>query len=461
MTEPTGAQRERSTPTDGTRHTCFFPNGFTWGASTSAYQIEGAWNVDGKGESVWDRFTHEEENIQDGTTGDVAGDHYHRYAEDIELLSDLGVQAYRFSISWPRIMPSGRGRVEERGVDFYDRLVDRLLKSGITPWITLFHWDTPSALEDRGGWTNRSTAFRFADYATEVVRRLGDRVSHWITLNEPLSVTGAGYLAGTHAPGRRSPVAAARVAHVLLLANGLARLAIKEEQSDATVGIANSFAPVYPHRHVDERAARLVSAVLNELFMDPLYFGRYPRVLSPLMHLLNRQIRPGDWDIIAGAPDFIGVNHYSRYIARRTLFPFIGFRLLRPLYEQVLFTDLDWEVYPPGFYRILRWIRERYKNPPVVVTENGAAYDVPVCNGGVADRRRIDYLRLYLLELHKAIRNGQDIRGYFVWSLLDNFEWAHGYRQRFGLVHVDYSTQRRTRKDSYFYYRDVVTTNAV
>jgi beta-glucosidase len=408
-------------------HPLLFPDRFIWGVSTSAYQIEGAWKTDGKGESVWDRFSHTDGTIRDGSTGDVACDHYHRYREDVSLLSDLGVEAYRFSLSWPRIMPAGDGTVEIRGLDFYDRLVDRLLEGGITPWITLFHWDTPSAVEDRGGWTNRTTASLFADYAALVVRRLGDRVFRWITLNEPLSVTGAGYLAGTHAPGRRSPVAAARAAHVFLLAHGLARCAIRSEQPDAAIGIANSFAPVYPHRHVDERAARLVSAVLNELFMDPLYFGRYPRVLSPLIHLLNRHIRPGDWDIITGAPDFIGVNHYSRFIAQRTLFPYIGFRLLRPLYEQVLCTDMEWEVYPPGFYRILRWIRERYNNPPVVVTENGAAYDDPVIDGVVADRRRIDYLRRYLQELHRAIHNGQEIRGYFVWSL-------RGCGQKLGLL---------------------------
>lgn len=438
-----------------------FPDSFVWGTSTSAYQIEGAWNEDGKGESTWDRFTHAVRSIKDGTNGDVACDHYHRLSEDVDLIANLGVNAYRFSISWPRIMPLGTGAVEPRGLAFYDRLVDQLLERGVTPWVTLFHWDLPQALEERGGWTARDTARYFAEYAQVVVRHLKDRVSHWITLNEPLSVTGAGYLAGTHAPGRRSLIAAARAAHVFLLAHGYGMRTIKAEQPEARVGIANSFSPVYPFRRVDTRIARRVSAVLNELFMDPIYRGHYPPALRPLMHLLNRSIRSSDWDTIQAPPDFLGVNHYSRYIARRTLLPFLGFQMLKPLHDHVLFTDMDWEVYPPGFYRILRWIRERYGNPPIYVTENGASFDAPVVNGRVDDRLRQHYLHSYLVELNRAIAHGQDIRGYFVWSLLDNFEWHYGYAQRFGLVHIDYTSLERTPKDSYYFYRDVIARNGV
>jgi beta-glucosidase len=446
---------------DVLKRTVRFPDHFVWGVSTSAYQIEGAWNDDGKGESVWDRFTHESGTILDRSTGDVACDHYNRMPEDVDLIADLGVGAYRFSISWPRILPSGSGRVETRGLAFYDRLIDRLLERGITPYVTLFHWDLPLAIERRGGWTRRSTAHRFADYACVVVRAFGDRVRHWITLNEPLSVTGAGYLAGTHAPGLRSIRAAARAAHVFLLAHGLATRAIRAERSDAVVGIANSFSPVYPERRVDERVVRRVSAVLNELFMDPIFLGRYPRPLAPIIHLFNRSIRSSDWDIIRTRPDFVGVNHYSRYIARRTILPFIGFRFLRPVYDQVLFTDMDWEVYPPAFYRILRWIRDRYHNPEVIVTENGAAFDEPIRDGRVRDPRRIDYLRRYIRQLSRAVSEGQRIRGYFVWSLLDNFEWHFGYEKRFGLVHVDYDTLARTPKESYHFYRNVVRSNAI
>jgi len=438
-----------------------FPDEFVWGVSTSAYQIEGAWNAHGKGESIWDRFTHRSGTIRDRSTGDVACDHYHRYEEDVDLIENLGVTAYRFSLSWPRIFPNGTGRVEERGIAFYDRLIDRLLERGITPYVTLFHWDLPQRLEDRGGWTVRETARRFRDYAETVVSRFGDRVRHWITLNEPLSVMGAGYLAGTHAPGRRSLVAAARAAHVQLLAHGLASRRIREIDPAAQVGIANSFSPVYPARRVDQRVARRIGSVLNELFMDPLFFGRYPPVLAPLLHLLNRGIRSSDWEIIREAPDFVGVNHYSRYIARRTLLPVLGFRFLKPISEHVLFTDMDWEVYPPGFYRILQWIGKRYGNPPVIVTENGASYDDPLEGNTVHDVRRREYLTRYLREMHRAIEYGQDIRGYFVWTLLDNFEWHYGYEQRFGLVHVDHHTQKRTPKESYRFYRDVATSNRV
>lgn len=438
-----------------------FPEDFVWGVSTSSYQIEGAWSEDGKGESVWDRFVHQDGTIRDGSTGDTACNHYHRYREDVGLIADLGVSAYRFSVSWPRILPNGYGTVEERGLDFYDRLVDRLVERGITPYITLFHWDLPQRLEEAGGWTRRDTAKRFAEYASVIVRRLGDRVSHWITLNEPLSVTGAGYLAGTHAPGRRSLIAAARAAHIFLLAHGFGTDAIRGELPHATIGIANSFSPVYPFRRVDQRVARRVSAVLNELFMDPLFFGHYPYSLAPLLHVLNRQIRWRDWKIIHRQPDFVGVNHYSRFIARRTLLPYLGFQMLRPLYEQVLFTDMDWEVYPPGFYRILRWIRERYDNPPLIVTENGASYEDPVQNGRVRDDRRTNYIRRYLHELHRAIEHGQDIRGYFIWSLLDNFEWHYGYAQRFGIVHVDYESLERTPKDSYYAYKKIVEQNGL
>ncbi len=432
-----------------------FPDGFTFGVSTSAYQIEGAWNADGKGESIWDRFTHEVGRISDGSTGDRACDHYHRLDDDLDLIAELGVDAYRFSVSWPRVLPRGDGSVNDAGLDFYERLVDGLLARGVTPFPTLYHWDLPQALEDRGGWTNRDAAGWFADYAQIVASRFGDRVDQWMTLNEPLSVVGAGYLAGVHAPGRRSLIDAAKSTHVLLLSHARAVQAIRSVDPGAAVGIANSFSPVYAARRQDARVARRISAVLNELFMDPFYFGRYPAWLAPIVHLLNRSIRPSDWDLIAKPPDFIGVNHYSRYIAQRTLLPFIGFRMLRPVRDKVVFTDMNWEVYPPAFGRILRWIRARYGNPPIVVTENGASFDEPVSERRVHDERRIDYLRWYLSEIASVIEEGQDIRGYFVWSLLDNFEWAHGYSQRFGIVHVDYETLARIPKDSYYFYRSL------
>ena len=369
--------------------------------------------------------------------------------------------AYRFSVSWPRVLPAGTGRVNEKGLGFYDRLVDALLESGVQPFVTLYHWDLPLALERRGGWTNRDTAKWFADYAAAVAGRLGDRVSRWMTLNEPATVVGAGYLGGVHPPGRHSPVRAAKATHVLMLAHALGYRAIKALRPDARVGISNMFAPIYPERGVDERLARRLNEGFNALFMDPLYFGRYPRPLARIVRLLNRSIRDADWDVIRTPPDFVGVNNYSRFIVRRLRLPLLGFRLARPDYRPVTFTDIGWEVYPDGFRRMLEWIRARYGNPPVYITENGASYDEPVMERQICDDRRIDYIRRHLEQLHRVVTDGQDVRGYFVWSLLDNFEWAHGYSQRFGVVHVDYATLERTPKKSFAMYREVCTSGEV
>jgi beta-glucosidase len=434
------------------------PDGLILGTSTSAYQIEGAWQADGKGPSIWDRFTHQRGTISDGTTGDQACDHYNRMEEDVELIRRLGVDSYRFSVSWPRVLPEGTGRVNAAGLDFYDRLVDRLCAHGISPLVTLYHWDLPAALYDKGGWTNRSIAGWFADYAAVMAERLGDRVDHWITLNEPLSVTAGGHVAGIHAPGDRSLIKAATAIHFLLLAHGLATDAIRAVDEGAAIGIANAFSPIYAARRQDERIARRIGSVINEIFMDPLYFGHYPRSFAPLLHLLNRSIRSSDWDVIARPPDFLGVNHYSRYIAQRTIIPFLGFRFLRPVSEKVVFTDIDWEVYPPGFRRILGWIRERYGNPPVLVTENGASFDEPMQERRIYDHRRMDYLNRYMQEMLHAIADGSDIQGYYVWSLMDNFEWAHGYTQRFGLVHINYETLERLPKESFSFYQKVCRT---
>jgi beta-glucosidase len=438
-----------------------FPEGFLWGCATSAYQIEGAWDADGKGPSIWDEFSHRAGVIRDGTNGDVACDHYHRFHADLDFLNSLAVGAYRFSVSWPRIVPDGTGEVNEKGLDFYDRLVDGVLERGIEPFVTLFHWDLPLALERKGGWLNRRTAYRFVDYSEHVVRRLGDRVSRWITLNEPLTVIGSGYLAGRHAPGHRSPVKAVHALHNMLLGHGLSVAAIRSLFANAEIGIANAFSPVDPLREKDARVARRVSAAVNGLFMDPILKGHYPPHLNRLIRLVNRNIRPGDMDIIRAPVDFVGVNHYSRYIARRTLLPFIGFRIMRPVYEGVLFTDIDWEVHPSGFYDILTWIAEEYDNPPIYITENGAAYDDRIREREVHDADRINYLRRYLVHLHRAIEAGCDIRGYFVWSLLDNFEWEYGLSKRFGLVHVNYETLERTLKSSGRWYAEVCAAGAI
>ena len=438
-----------------------FPDDFLWGCATAAYQIEGAWDEGGKGPSVWDDFSHRPGTIRDATTGDVACDHYHRYREDVSLLSQLSVGAYRFSVSWPRVVPDGDGAVNERGLDFYDRLVDELMHRGIEPFVTLFHWDLPLALEHKGGWLSRRTCHAFVRYAEVVVRRLGDRVDRWITLNEPLSVIGAGYLAGRHAPGYRNPLKAMHALHHLLVAHGSAVAAIRALSPDARIGVANAFSPVHPLRASDAQIAERMSAVVNGLFMDPLFKGRYPREVEWIFHLLNRRIRPGDMDMIRAPLDFIGVNHYSRYIARKTFLPFIGFRIMKPVYEGALFTDMDWEVFPDGFHDILTWINAEYDNPPIYITENGAAYDDRRIEEEVHDTDRIAYLKDYLRNLHRAMEDGCDVRGYFVWSFLDNFEWEYGLSKRFGIVYVDYDTQRRVVKESGRWYREICRTGTV
>jgi len=454
-----------------------FPSNFLWGVSTSAYQIEGAWNADGKGPSIWDDFSRRPGKIIDGSTGELAADHYRRMDEDVDLIAGLGCRSYRFSISWPRVFPSGYDQINPQGLDFYDRLVDRLCAADIEPMVTLYHWDLPSALQREGGWTNPSIVGRFADYTEAMVHRLGDRVPRWITLNEPIAVVGAGYLAGTHAPGIRNPVAAAKVLHHLLMAHGAAVQRIRGLAPQAQVGIANAFTPVYPlHSRRDARAADLISSALNRLCMDPILLGHYPKRLKGLLGLLNRKTRPEDFELMQEPIDFIGVNHYSRYIARRTLLPFFGFRLMRPSYDNVLFTDFDWEIYPEGFFDVLTWIRDIYGNVPLIITENGAAFNDPqpvasmngIKDSGrqgegliVEDQRRVEYLRKYLTALHRAMQQGVDVGGYFVWSLLDNFEWAHGYGKPFGLYYVDPLTGRRIPKRSALWYRKVCTTGRV
>ncbi len=440
--------------------TVAFPKDFQWGVSTSAYQIEGAWNEEGKGPSIWDAFCRRPGVIRDGTSGDVACDHYHRWRDDINLLASLDCDAYRFSVSWPRILPKGYGGVNKAGLDFYDRLVDALRERGIEPMVTLYHWDLPGVLQQEGGWRRRDSVGRFVDYAEVVARRLGDRVTRWITINEPLSVVGAGYLAGAHAPGTRNIIAAMQALHHLLLAHGRTVEVLKDLIPGASVGIANAFSPVYPLRRKDIRAANRVSSALNRLCMDPIFLGRYPKELAPLIHLINRKIRPGDFETMSTPFDFVGVNHYSRYIARRTLLPFIGVRLMRPVYENVLFTDLDWEVYPQGFYDILTWIRDEYDSPRIVVTENGAAYPDRFDDTLVDDADRVEYLEHYLIALRRAMDQGVDVRGYFIWSLLDNFEWAYGLSKRFGLFYVDYPTQRRIPKKSARWYGDLCRTGS-
>ncbi|MEO6702711.1 MAG: GH1 family beta-glucosidase [Jatrophihabitantaceae bacterium] len=438
---------------------------FVWGASTAAYQIEGAVEVDRRGHSVWDTFCAEPGRIADGSSGAVACDHYHRYPEDVALMAELGLAGYRLSLAWPRIQPDGSGPPNQAGIAFYDRLIDQLLSEGIKPMVTLFHWDLPQALQDQGGWGNRATAQRFAEFAAIVADRFADRVSWWAPVNEPNVVTVLGHVIGAHAPGSRLGVEAALpVAHHLLLGHGLAVQALRAAGASG-IGSANNHSPVWPasDRPADVAAATSYDQLWNRLFADPILLGRYPAELAELM--------PGpvadDLAIISQPLDFYGVNYYNParigapdavdQIEDDPLLGSLPFaRLPITGYPR---TDFDWPVVPDGLHEILVQLHERYGDrlPPIQITENGCSYsDGPDSAGQVTDSRRIEYLDGHLRAVHRAIADGVAVSGYFCWSLLDNFEWAEGYRQRFGLIHVDYQTQQRTPKDSFHWYAEVI-----
>ena len=444
------------------------PRDFTFGVASASYQVEGAVTEDGRGRSVWDTFCDKPGAIAGGASGAVACDHYHRYREDVALLRDLGVDSYRFSIAWPRIMPGGTGAVNEAGLDFYDRLVDSLLEAGIAPAATLFHWDTPQAIEDLGGWTGRDVAEHFAAYAAVVGERLGDRVARWMTLNEPNVVTMLGYAVGNHAPGRSLGFEALPVAHHLLLGHGLAAQALRAAGCQQ-IGVASNHAPVWPasDNPEDREAARVYDNLWNWTFADPVLLGRYPVEGTEQGFPTYRD---DDLATIAQPLDWFGINYYNPALIGAPTgrgdntqldgaelppgLPFENRRL--DGYDR---TDFDWPIVPEGLAQIVRTFRDRYAEqlPPVYITESGCSFhDADPIEGRVADPKRIAYHDAHLRALADEITDGADVRGYFAWSATDNFEWAAGYAERFGLVHVDYDTQVRTPKDSYHWYRDLI-----
>ncbi|GIW43804.1 MAG: beta-glucosidase [Candidatus Binatia bacterium] len=439
-----------------------FPDGFLWGAATSAYQIEGAWNEDGKGPSIWDVFAHTPGKILDGSTGDVACDHYHRYREDVALMADLGLHAYRFSISWPRVLPTGRGPLNPKGLDFYDRLVDSLCEHRITPFATLYHWDLPQALQETGGWESRETAQAFADYAAIVTRRLGDRIRHWITLNEPLAVVVAGYVLGIHPPGRQDPKVAAQVSHHLNLGHALAVRAIRSVAPTASVGITHVALPVYPASpsEADHQAAHRWDCFVNRWFWEPSLTGHYPAEGWELLGPMVPDVAPGDEELLQEAIDFFGHNSYTRAVVRADAgVPILGAVPVPQTGKP--HTGMGWEVYPDHLYDSLSRIHRDYRPPAIFITENGAAYPDELRNGQVLDPERVSYLREHLLRAARAIADGVPLRGYFCWSLLDNFEWTFGYTQRFGIVYVDFGSQKRVIKQSGYFFSQVARSNAV
>ncbi|MEM9461672.1 MAG: GH1 family beta-glucosidase [Myxococcota bacterium] len=445
-----------------------FPPGFIWGAATSSFQIEGA--VASRGESIWDEFCRRPGAIEDGSDGRVACAHLEHMEQDVALMRELGLAAYRFSVSWPRVQPDGRGAPNEAGLDFYSRLVDTLLAAGITPYVTLYHWDLPQALQQQGGWPMRSTAEAFVEYAVLVARRLGDRVKHWATHNEPRVASMVGYHLGRHAPGVRDPLAALSASHHLLLSHGLAVPAIRALVPQAEVGITLDLAPIHAASADPEhrRARRLHDGHFNRWYLDPVFGRGYPRDM--LRHFVDRGVvgpaglsvvRPHDEEVIAAPIDFLGINYYRRNIVRSESFP-------EPEQEEDVgapdaeYTEMGWEVYPEGLWQTLTRVHLDYAPPSIFVTENGASYSTgPGPDGAIPDRRRCEYLRAHFEQAARAIDDGVPLHGYFVWSLFDNFEWERGYTQRFGIVWVDYQTLERRLKDSALLYRGIIAANAV
>ena len=448
-----------------------FPEGFRWGAATSSYQIEGAVAEDGRGPSIWDTFSHTPGRIADGTDGDVACDHYHRYREDVALIAELGVHDYRFSIAWPRVQPDGSGVVNKPGLDFYSRLVDTLLEHGVQPLVTLYHWDLPQALQDAGGWVARDTAARFAEYAAIVARYLGDRVPAFTTLNEPWCSAFLGHASGDHAPGVTDNAAAFTVAHHLLLAHGLAVPAIRDE-TDGQVSITLNPANVRPasSAEADVRAARLAQRAANEIFLEPLLRARLVDELVDATAAFCDWsfVHDGDLATIAAPIDFLGINYYFPHRVGAQPEPGRASQRWPGLPDAYLYTQpephtgMGWRVEPASMTQLLVQLGGTYAGTPIVITENGSAYpDTVAADGSVHDRDRCDYLRAHVAAVHDAITAGVDIRGYFAWSLLDNFEWAWGLSQRFGIVHVDFASQARTLKDSAQLYRQIVAAHGL
>ncbi|MEI8167964.1 MAG: GH1 family beta-glucosidase [Chloroflexales bacterium] len=448
-----------------------FPAGFVWGAATAAYQIEGAWDADGKGESIWDRFAHTPGKIAGGATGDVACDHYHRWAEDVASMAALGLGSYRFSLAWPRIFPEGDARLNQRGLDFYRRLIEALNERGIAPAVTLYHWDLPQALQDRGGWLNRDTALRFAEYAACMFRQLGGEVRFWATHNEPFVQAFYGHGTGENAPGHRNPWEILTVGHHLLLSHGLAVEAFRAvlprpATSGAPAPQIGIVLFVWPHHAAsrsqrDQAANRIADGGMNRLFLAPLFAGGYPEDL--LRHFrwrgMRPAVRPGDLALIGAPLDFLGLNTYTRLVNQAN--PFDLLSGARQLPARGPTTAMGWEIYPNCIIEALRKARE-YTSLPLYITENGAAFnDVIGPDGAIDDQNRIAYLRQHLAVAHQAIAEGIDLRGYYVWTLLDNFEWAKGFGKRFGLIHTDFVTQQRRWKRSAYWYRDVIARNGL
>lgn len=435
-----------------------FPDGFLWGAATSAYQVEGSPLADGAGPSIWQRFTHSPGLVLNNETGDVACDHYRRYEEDVRLMRELGLSTYRFSVSWSRVLPEGRGRVNEKGLDFYRRLVDALLENGIKPNVTLYHWDLPAALDDRGGWLNPDISKWFADYAHVMFQALDDKVEMWATLNEPWVVTDGGYLHGALAPGHKNLFEAPLASHNLLLSHAAA-VEVYRAEGKHRIGLVVNIEPKYPasDKPEDLAATKRADAYMNRQYLDPVFHGSYPEEMREVFGDAWPDFPAADLDRIRQPIDFLGINYYTRSVTKNDPSA-LPVRAGREIQSRHAYTETSWEVFPQGLTDTLTWVKERYGDLPLYVTENGAAfYDPPVALADPhPDPFRVEYLREHLKAIHRAIEKGVNLQGYYVWSLLDNFEWSLGFSKRFGIIHVDLETQKRTFKQSARFYAEVI-----
>ncbi len=438
-----------------------FPKDMVWGVATAAYQIEGAVKEGGRGESIWDTFSKTPGKVFNGDNGDIACDSYYRYEEDIEIMKELGVSVYRFSVSWPRIFPSGKGKVSREGLDYYHRLVDKLIASGIEPMCTLYHWDLPQALQDQGGWDNRETIDAFVDYAELMFKEFAGKIKFWITLNEPWCISYLSNYLGVHAPGYKDLQLAVNVAHHLLVAHGKAVLKFRELGFEGQIGYAPNveWNEPFSNKQEDIDACKRAGAWFIEWFFDPVFKGTYPQFMVEWFENkgASLHIEEGDMEVIQQPIDFLGINYYTgsvgRYAKNEGLFDHervdVGYQK----------TDIGWNIYPEGFYKVLCYISEQYGQIPIYITENGSCYNDEPVDGRVRDQGRINYLQQHLVSLDRAMQSGVTIKGYLTWSLLDNFEWAEGYSMRFGIVHVNYRTLERTKKDSYWWYKQVIANN--
>jgi beta-glucosidase len=427
-----------------------FPENFIWGAATAAYQIEGAVKEDGRGESIWDHFSHTPGRTHNGETGDIACDHYHRYLKDVLLMKEMGLKGYRFSIAWPRILPEGKGKVNSKGMDFYRSLLDELLQNGIDPLVTLYHWDLPQTLQDKGGWDNRDTVSYYADYAACVFEALGALVQKWITFNEPSVVVLNGHAIAEHAPGFTDYPLAIRVSHHLNLAHAKAIQVYRQMNQQGSIGTTLNLTSVYPASDsaVDQTAARIVDGHFNRWYLDPVFKGVYPQDMLQLYigKLHAPVIKPGDMELLANTKiDFLGVNYYSRMLVKESAQDsLLGYETIKPVGSA--YTEMGWEIYPQGLYDLLIRLDRDYGHPRIYITENGAAFKDELVGGQVADQERLEYLKQHFSAEYQAIQHGVKLEGYYVWSLMDNFEWAHGFSKRFGLLYTNYKTQERIWK---------------